>query len=311
LYTFAGGFDGGDPQALIRDSVGNLYGTTAMGGTFTNNCSFAGGQGCGTVYKFDTHHKETVLHSFAGTTDGQLPTMLIRDSKGNIYGCANTGGASFVGTLYKIDASGKATVLYTFAGGTGTNGDGANPNSVVRDSAGNLFGTTGYGGTANSGTVFKLTPALKETILYSFASTSSTDGQTPGTLLDVGGTLYGTTIYGGTMLGNGTVFKMDQNGNETILHNFNGGDGSYPASAIVRDGAGNIYGTTLQGGQYGSGTVYKLDTGGNLTTLHSFDGTDGEYPQGNLVRDSAGNLYGATSRGGTYGWGTVFKLAPQ
>ena len=84
-----------------------------------------------------------------------------------------------------------------------------------------------------------------------------------------------------------------------------------PTSTMIMDSAGNLYGSTLEGGQYGSGTVFKLDTSGNLTTLHSFNGTDGEYPAGPLVRDAAGNLYGTTEKGGVYGWGAVFKLAPQ
>jgi uncharacterized repeat protein (TIGR03803 family) len=189
---------------------------------------------------------------------------------------------------------------------------------VVRDAAGNLYGTTYYGGDTQClhfggcGTVFKVDTTGKETVLHSF--TGSADGKFPegGVLRDAASNLYGTTIVGGTSDA-GTVFKLDTTGKETVLHSFTGGgaDGQCPAAGLVRDGAGNLYGTTANGGRSGKGTVFKVDTTGKETVLHSFAGTggDGANPYAGLVRDTAGNLYGTTFLGGaSCNCGTVFKL---
>lgn len=136
-------------------------------------------------------------------------------------------------------------------------------------------------------------------------------------LLDAAGNLYGNTYYGGDLTclppdGCGTVFKLDRSDKERVLHSFTAGaDGIAPQGALVRDAAGNLYGTTPYGGTAGYGTVFKLDTSGTETVLHSFTGaTDGAHPYDALVRDVAGNLYGTTAGGGAYGHGVVFKLAP-
>ena len=204
------------------------------------------------------------------------------------------------------------TVLHTF---TGTP-DGANPMvGVVRDGAGNLYGTTLNGGSAGFGTVYKLSPGGKETVLYSFKGTP--DGQNPyagGLVRDSSGNLYGTTEVGGTA-SQGTVYRVDHLGNETLLYSFTGGtDGGIPYAGVIRDSAGNLYGTTyFGGGTHNYGTVYKVDTAGNETLLRSFSGppTDGKYSYGGLVRDAQGNLYGTNYEGGFVGGGTVFKLAPN
>jgi uncharacterized repeat protein (TIGR03803 family) len=219
------------------------------------------------------------------------------------------------------------TVLHRF-----NEKDGAYPSAgVIRDAAGNLYGTTEGGGTGcgsgqgcGGGVVFKLDPAGKETVLYNFCSLSAcTDGAYPVASLiqDAKGNLYGTT-YGGGAYGNGTVFKLSKTGKETVLHSFAGGtaDGEGPAAELLRDAAGNFYGTTYYGGgtgcdeQYGCGTVFKLDTMGKETVLYSFTGgSDGGYPSGGLARDEAGNLYGVTWQGGDYCFddedcGVVYKL---
>ncbi len=175
-----------------------------------------------------------------------------------------------------------------------------------------------YGGTNGGyGTVFKLSPKGALTLLHSFAGTP--DGVNPlaGLLRDAAGNLYGTTQYGGTNGGYGTVFKLTAKGKLTLLHSFAGmPDGQNPYARLIRDPAGNLYGTTFYGGTSGYGTVFKVDTTGKLTILHSFnDSPDGAHPIAGLILDKAGNLYGTTSDGGDLscgfsGCGTVFKVTP-
>ena len=262
----------------------------------------------------------TTIHTFTGN-DGSMPTAsVIRDAEGNIYGTTLQGGSMGWGTVFKIDSAGHETVLHNFAFS-----DGAFPwAGLIRDAAGNLYGTTVDGGPFNFGTVFKVDSSGKETVLHSF---NCTDGASPfGALIrDSAGNFYGTTEEGGsschgtTTLGNGTVFKLDRSGKETVLFSFTGSgevfpDGSLPVATLVRDSTGNLYGTTEEGGAMGFGTVFKLDTSGNETVLHSFNSLDGAVPAAGLVRDAAGNLYGTTleggssARGGGIGFGTVFKL---
>jgi uncharacterized repeat protein (TIGR03803 family) len=162
------------------------------------------------------------------------------------------------------------------------------------DAAGILYGTTQYGGTNGGfGTVFKLDTTGKETVLLSLAGTPDAEDAYSGLTRDKAGNLYGTTLYGGTNGGFGTVFKLHPSGKETILHSFAGTpDGEDPRSVLVRDAAGNLYGTTQYGGTNGGfGTVFKLEAKGKLTLLHSFAGTpNGEDPYAGLLRDKAGNL---------------------
>ena len=308
LYSFTGiGGDGAFPWygSLVRDSSGNLYGTTTSGGIYDQFCLF----GCGTVFKVDASGKETVLYRFTGTGgDSYEPWAgLVRDSTGNLYGMTPFGGPGW-GMVFKVDPTGKETILYGFTGST----DGGNPlGGLVRDAKGNLYGTTSYGGSSFAGNVFKLDPTGTETVLYSF--TGSTDGNSPsgGLIRDSAGNLYGTTFLGGAA-GYGTVFKVNTQGQETVLYSFTGGaDGLNPSYGnLVRDSAGNLYGTTPQGGSSDFGVVFKIDTTGKETVLHSFSGSDGKIPYGTLARDKAGNLYGTTYEGGAYGGGVVFKIAP-
>jgi uncharacterized repeat protein (TIGR03803 family) len=216
--------------------------------------------------------------------------------------------------VYKIDSAGNETVLYSFnyeaVGGLPYAG-------LVLDSAGNLYGTNTVEAVVSSGgEVFKLDPAGNLTILYTFAF-NPPDGSSPyaGVILDSGGNLYGTaTAYECCTdpVGGGSVYKLDSAGNETMLYTFTGGaDGANPYSGVIRDSAGNLYGTTYSGGANGWGTVYEVDTAGNETVLYSFSGgADGGNPYAGLLGDSSGNLYGTTSSGGTGGGGVVFKLQP-
>ena len=327
LYSFMGGADGAVPTGgLIRDTVGNLYGTTAGGGSL--RCD----GGCGVVFKVDAAGKETVLHMFKGSkADGANPVAgVIRDTAGNLYGTTRAGGAALFcrggcGTVFKLDTTGKLTILHSF---TGRTDGGSTLAGLVRDPAGNLYGTTPNGGvfqtncvTASGpgcGAVFKIDTTGKETVLYSFSG--GTDGSIPvgGVIRDAAGNLYGMTNGGGDFscdpgFGCGTVFKVDPTGKETVLYTFAGGaDGEFPRAGLIRDSAGNLYGTTqFGGGSLSEGTVFKVDPSGKETVLYSFGNAQiAAFPLAGVSRDAAGNLYGTTSQGGTSSAGTAFKIAP-
>src|SRR5271167_2135923 len=282
-----------------------------------------------------THWSDKVLHNFNDNgTDGYYPyASLIFDAAGNLYGTTSFGGAYGYGTVFELTPTAGGgwteTVLHSFGNGT----DGAEPYaSLIFDAAGNLYGTTQYGGIYHVGTAFELTPTAgggwTATVLYNFGSRSGsgTDGYWPSSLiLDAAGNLYGTTQSGGTH-GVGMVFELtptaDGGWTEQVLHNFgsSGTDGAFTQAGLIFDAAGNLYGTTFEGGSYILGTVFELTPtaggGWTETVLHSFgNGTDGAYPYASLIFDAVGNLYGTTQHGGTYnfcsgGCGTVFELTP-
>ena len=225
-------------------------------------------------------------------------------------------------------ASGQEQVLYSFNDSSGSVLPQA---SLVSDSAGNLYGTTFYGGAYGMGTVYKLSPAdsgWNETILHSF-NIDGVDGFFPTSTLvfDSAGNLYGTTQYGGTGncsngLGCGTVFMLspasDGTFTETILHQFDGADGWQVHAGLTFDSVGNLFGTTVNGGKFGWGTLYELSSKSGIWTfhlLHQFTGgEDGGVPWGNVILDASGNIYGMASQGGGrsnichYGCGVVFEL---
>jgi uncharacterized repeat protein (TIGR03803 family) len=322
LHSFTGKTDGAHPAlgSVLRDAAGNVYGTTVAGGS-----SACPNGGCGVVFKLAPTGKETVLHSFTGRADGANPLAgLTRDGAGNLYGATFAGGSTVCaggcGVVFKLAPTGTETVLHRFTGGV----DGAKPLAgLVRDNAGNLYGTTSGGGAFHRGVVFKLDTSGKETVLHKFAG--GADGSAPGAggglVRDNAGNLYGTTDgAGGSTVcagGCGVVFKLAPTGTETVLHRFRGGaDGAHPAAGLVRDSAGNLYGITTLGGGVGCGgqgcgIVFKLAPTGTETVLHRFTaGKDGAGPDGGLVRDSAGNLYGTAQDGGAFRLGEIFKLTP-
>jgi uncharacterized repeat protein (TIGR03803 family) len=301
--------DGANPySSVVGDSAGNLYGTTFQGGILY-----------GTVFRLDATG-EALLYTFQGGLDGINPQAgLIRDSAGNLYGTTVYGGAFGQGTIFKVSATGSETLLYSFTGLA----DGKQPVAgVIRDSVGNLYGTTQYGGIETNpgfGVVYKLDVNGQLTVLYSF--TGLTDGANPqaGLVRDSAGNLFGTAYNGGDLntcdkKGCGVVFKLDADDKATVLHDFTGTpDGANPQASLMRDAAGNLYGTTSHGGgvcldPIGCGTVFKLDKTGE-TVLYRFIGTpDGANPQAGLTVESAGNLYGTTRGGGASSYGTVFRL---
>jgi uncharacterized repeat protein (TIGR03803 family) len=255
---------------------------------------------------------ETVLYSFKGVSpDGYDPFGGVTlGKKGVLYGTTAFGGTTGLGTVFMIAADGTETVLHSFSN---KSGDGFQPTAgVVLSKAGDLYGTTYYGGAYGFGSVFKVTPKGKETVLYSFGGQSG-DGQYPyaGLVLDKAGNFYGTTVFGGAY-GDGTVFKLAPTGAETVLYSFGGqsGDGFQPYGGVILDNAGNLYGTNAFGGaNAGGGTVFKVTPTGTETVLYSFGGYSGDAaePFAGVVR-KGGVLYGTTAGGGTEGYGTVFKV---
>jgi uncharacterized repeat protein (TIGR03803 family) len=336
-YSFDGE-DGFELQAgVLRDSKGNIYGTTLLGGI--PNCPQQGNYGCGVVFKLDsTGKKETVLHKFTGNCesdhDGYFPASTpVMDAAGNLYATTLEGGPQCVGTVFKISSPGKETILHDFAGSP----DGANPYAGLTQRGHNLYGTTGSGGGSNAGTVFGMTTEGNEAPLFSFEG--GADGGDPSSVLafDKAGNLYGTTQSGGNncgVNGCGTVFELSPGGggwSEKTLYVFcqlsQCKDGWDPYKGpLVLDKAGNIYGTTSFGGftngglcRSGCGTIFKLDPSGNETVLYRFTGgADGGFPSAGLTMDDRGDLYGTAETGGdlkctvggNQGCGVVFELTP-
>ena len=259
LHVFAGGRDGALPLASLVKVGGQFYGTTSQGGV--TGC---GPYDCGTVFKIDGAGSESIVHRFAGGSDGTYPaTSLIADSAGNLYGTTTLGGSSGCqgsgcGTVFKLAPDGSETILHAFAGGT----DGSGPtSSLLLDSSGNLYGTTAVGGSTNCtgfgcGTVFKIGTDGVENVLYAFQGTS--DGNWPwgNLIIDAAGNLYGTTDVGGA--GSGAVFKLDTSGTETVLHAFSGGDDGAQPNGLVAGRKGRLYGAASYGGTAGQGVVFSL-----------------------------------------------------
>lgn len=333
LHRFAGRHDGLSPESssLILDGSGNLLGTTITGGK-------AIGATHGTIFSIAPDGTENLLYIFHGKRDGHYPRAgLTADKLGNLYGTTPTGGArggcpvsdDGCGTVFRLSADGQETILHRFVGA-----DGAIPvgGALLLDDLGNLYGTAYYGGRYDNciaggcGTVFKISPDGDTTVLYEFKGGADGSGPQGSLISDGAGNLYGTTYYGGRGAcdgGCGTLFKLAPDGTETVLHTFRGrNDGKFPIAGLIRDAAGNLYGTAFAAGDaqchggYGCGTVFELVSNGAFEVLHTFVGTDGANPVGTLVADGVGNLYGTTENGGGAGCGgggcgTVFKLTPD
>ena len=333
LYNFQGGSDGEDPfSALTLDPAGNLYGTTQRGGISRTYG--------GTVFRISPNGNsgwdETVLHVFQGKPDGQQPFCNIAiDAHGNLYGTTPVGGPNQDGVVFQLIPKGDGTylfrTLYAFTGGT----DGAGPyRGVIIDKAGNLYGTTNFDGANSYGTVFKLTRQPGGTFAFSVIHNfgGPGDGISPYALIfDAHGNIYGATDEGG-LYNRGVVFELarDQGWSETILYSFTGElDGGTPNAAVTLGPDGNLYGTTLQGGNIttcgysvGCGTVYELthssNSGWTEKILFRFSGgIYGQFPLSQIAFDSFGNLYGTASEGGNLscgngnGCGIVFQMTPS
>src|SRR6266702_4698325 len=309
LYSFTCGTDGGEPyKGVTLDREGNLYGTAVTGGS--GSCE----GGCGVAYKLTNSGgtwTQTVIHAFTGEDDGSGPGARVTvDGAGNVYGMAPTGGAYGLGTIYKIHQGQNGDwvlkLIHAFTGGA----DGATGSAgrmILRH--GHLYGAATVGGTYGSGVVFELAPrGVGEwdfKTIYSFRG--QPDGSFPyGALLfDASGNIYGPTYYGGAN-GIGAVYELTPRPigewNESVLYSFQEGtDGNSPISNLVSDNAGNLYGTTSEGG-LGSGPIFKLSPIGSSqwveTVVHPFEGPpDGAFAYNGMVVDGFGNFYFATVHG--------------
>ena len=320
IYSFAGDEDGEYLDTdLAIDGVGNLYGTSVLGGEF----------GGGTVWQLSPvgdSWVHTVLYSFTGGADGGEPYKGVTlDANGNLYGTAVTGGSGSCeggcGVTYKLTKVGDSwtqTVIHAFTGGD----DGSGPGSrVTVDNRGDVYGMTPTGGANGLGTIYRLHPKPNDTwtlrVIHAFTGGSDGSSGSAGQMIIRNGHLYGAATTGGS--GYGTVFELKPTSagewSFKTLYAFQGQpDGSFPYGALLFDAAGNIYGTTYYGGSDGIGSIYKLTRsgGGSWTEeiLYSFrTGQDGNSSISNLVFDSTGSLFGTTSEGGL-GSGTIFELSP-
>jgi uncharacterized repeat protein (TIGR03803 family) len=310
LYNFAGSPDGMGPSAALVAVGTTLYGTTALGGANSD----------GIVFAIGTTGRETVLYSFKGGADGANPAAPLVDYNGALYGTTQNDGYEHYccGTVFSITTTGAEHVLYRF---DGKNHDGVRPLANLALLNGEFYGTTEYGGAKGRGTVFVVSPAGKERILYSFKGFPSDGAQPVGGLTESQGKLYGTTSFGGAgtkcgALGCGTVFEVSTSGAEKVLYSFKGRtDGSAPPAAPIAVGDA-LYGTTYTGGdlgcrgRIGCGTIYKVTASG-ASSLYTFEGGPdrGAAPEAGLV-DEKGLLYGTTLAGGPTGSGSVFTIAP-
>jgi uncharacterized repeat protein (TIGR03803 family) len=306
IYSFRkNGSDGQLPEAQLLERDGKLYGTTFYGGADLY----------GTVFSVDpTSGVGKVLHTFTGERDGDgaAPLAGLINFGGKLYGTTWGGGKYGFGTVFAIDPNtGKENVLYSFTGSP----DGAGPSAALVDVNGVLYGTTSGGGRFLEGTVFAIDPASgRETVPYSFSGDCFQGGggdacEPSAPLIDVGGTLYGTTAEGG-LNDFGAVFSFDPiTGTEFVLYSFgNGTDGGYPYAGLL-EVDGKLYGTCYEGGTSRNGVIFSMDpsTGGE-TVIHSFTGSsDGRQPKGTLI-PVHNNLYGTTVAGGSSDHGTVFVV---
>jgi uncharacterized repeat protein (TIGR03803 family) len=297
LYSFTGGADGGEPyKGVTLDAAGSLYGTAVTGGS--GSCE----GGCGVAYKLtksgDTW-TQSVIHAFMGGEDGSGPGARVAvDNRGNVYGMTPTGGALGLGTIYQLHprANGNYTfkVIHTFTGGA-DGSSGSAGKMVLRD--GHLYGAATTGGAFGSGVVFELTPTQVGEwdfkTLYSFRGQPDAVFPYGALLFDRSGNIFGTTYYGG-INGLGAVYQLAPRPTgewrERVLYSFQAGsDGNSSISNLVSDAAGNLYGTTSEGG-LGSGTIFKLTRQGGTWTEsipHSFqDSPDGAFPYAGMVGDA-------------------------
>lgn len=310
LYSFQNdGADGNWPSGGLINVHGTLYGLTSWGGASDSGTVFSINPSTGT---------EAVLYSFRNNgADGYAPNAGLVELHGILYGTTLYGGTSGAGAIFSVNAStGAESVLHSFAA---EDANGQEPLAGLTNVHGILYGTASIGGAYGGGVLFSIDPSTGAySVVHPFGNGS--DGNDPqGAMINVAGTLYGTTISGGTDTacgdsqgGCGTVFLLStRTGTESVLYAFqnNGTDGDSPVAGVI-DVHGTLYGTTLVGGTSNDGTVFSVKTStGAERVLHSFknNGTDGYGAYGGLI--AAGHaMYGTTAEGGSQGEGTIFKI---
>jgi uncharacterized repeat protein (TIGR03803 family) len=325
--------DGADPErGIIFDKAGNIYGMDSIGGFSRNE---------GTIFKLvrpaqsGGQWEETILHQFTGAPDGNTPEgRLVLTSTGKLVGTTSRGGAHDMGTAFVAfptesgDDSAGGKIVYSFGSFLG---DGINPNAGLLAAPGKFFGVTIGGGTKNRGTVYQLTPSADgsapwtETVLYSFRPAGDAAFPAGELLMDKSGNLYGVTTQGGAH-NLGAIYELSPpavpggSWTETVIHSFNGTDGTLPSGRLVFDADGALVGTTDGGGSQREGTVFKLAPPANPgdpwieTVLINFSGgREGGNPETGVVIDNAGRIFGAASSGGAGGpdfGGVIFRLDP-
>jgi uncharacterized repeat protein (TIGR03803 family) len=307
------------------------------GGNTSSFCQL--GEGCGTVFKISQGGSLTTLVTFDGSDGDEPAAALIQATDGNFYGTTGFGGAYGGGTVFEMTSSGTLATLHSFCERFPCTG-GLLPYGLLQGTDGNFYGITDEGGTGNGcgnyppegcGTVFKMTPSGRTSVLYNFCKISGCpDGAgAQGSLVQASdGNFYGAAAGGGAN-GWGTVFRVTPKGVLTTLYNFcsqnNCADGAEPRAGLILGTDGNLYGTTSLGGAYYNaylqtgGTIFKITRAGVLTTLYSFCAQntcpDGNQPLAPLVQDTNGELYGTTIFGGTGtacglpGCGTLFSVS--
>jgi len=318
VYDFGNSPDGYMPMGAVADTQGNVYGITGYGGA--NSCypGYAAPYGCGTIVKWDTTVKETVLHSFNGN-DGAMPFGgIVLDGQGNFYGTTSAGGdlslnsGQGFGTIFKLNLStGTFTTIHSF---TGTPDGSDMENSLVLDAQGNLYGSTNKGGANGHGELFKVDASGTYSVIYNFtAAQTSTSDHVNVAAVDAQGNFYGTLKYGGN--GNGSVFEIDSPHNFTTLRSFtNGMDGSAPRF-LTRTWNGNLYGKS----DGSTSPIYfaltpQSDGTYQFGTVANFAGLGAGVWPDNSVIDAQGNQYNYSSTGGDTtcnapsGCGTVYKI---
>jgi uncharacterized repeat protein (TIGR03803 family) len=325
LHEFAGGNDSCPIGGLIFDSAGNLYGS-----------AYEDLLGPGDIFELSPNSDGTwagkVLYVFTGGADGSSATNLVFDTKGNLYATTVYGGAFGWGVVFELspnlDGTWTQSVLYNFTGGSD---GGHSVGGMIFDAAGNLYGTTYWGGSGGCvnrcGTVFKIAPnadgTWTESVLYMFTGHKDGANAQHNLSFDAAGNLYGATLWGDYYQGCennscGSVFELTPNADGSwtihVLHTFTGGkDGGGPFGSLVMDAVGNLYGTAAYGGAHGYGGAFKLapkPTGGWVEAGISFNGRPSAVPWGGLTFDSSGNLYGTTFGDGSPSLGSVYEITP-
>ena len=270
--------DGLNPYGyLLRDGSGNLYGTTSLGGA----------NGNGTIWKYSNTGSFGVLYNLDNTSGSYSRSAVTTDAVGNLYAASGNGSAGGTGAFIKLNPDGSLNQVYSLDPNVASY-----PNSApIVDASGNMYGISWTNNGGSNGNIFKITPSGTQSIVLDFDTTNASGGLS---LVSHNGVLYGTSNYGGT--GNGNVFKVDDTGYHDI-YDFT--DYGYPSSPVSFDAAGNLYGTTLQGGVPGDGQLYEITAGGTFKKLWDFTGgADGYEPYNGVVVDASGNLFGTAIAAG-------------